>query len=425
MSLSCPWRKIVVRGVLFGLVLAPAGPGAWAQDAGAPPSAEDLVESGPDTGLADTLADLGLVYYRQGKFEKAASAYRRAWEARKRRFGATHPKTLTVMNGLAGSLASQGKTEEAESVYEKLLAAYEESSLEAGAVHQNLAVVLTRDGRYQEAAGHYQAALKIREARLEAAHPAVLASVGGLAGVQAARGEWEAAEKLYRRLLAARRQREGERAVAVADVLQNLGTVLSRRGKHEAAAEHFEEAVAIRREQAESQEREAPDGRLMAALRGAASARAGAGAWEKSLEIYDELLAMQEEALGEEHVAVAGTQYGRALALGRLGRAEEAEAAFRQALSIRKRELGDAHPQTQATVLALGQVLLATEQVQEARTLFEELLAAQEKALGPDTPRLAPTLRRLGQIYSSQGELDRATTALERAARLQEKGEDS
>ena len=91
------------------------------------------------------------------------------------RAGAKHPDTLMSMNNLASVLSRRGKYEEAGEMYRQVLGL---KDTVPGKEHpstltsmNNLALVLSRQGKYEEAEEMHRQVLRLRETVLGNKHP--------------------------------------------------------------------------------------------------------------------------------------------------------------------------------------------------------------------------------------------------------------
>ncbi len=122
-----------------------------------------LGEDHPD--VAQSLSNLALLYYSQGKYSEAEPLYVRSLEIRERQLGTDHPDVAQSLNNLATLYQTQGKYSEAEPL-------------------------LVRS-------------LDIKERQLGADHPDVATSLNNLAELYRSQGKYSEAEPLYLRSLAA------------------------------------------------------------------------------------------------------------------------------------------------------------------------------------------------------------------------------
>jgi tetratricopeptide (TPR) repeat protein len=73
------------------------------------------------TDLATNLNNLAELYRSQGKYEEAEPLYKRVIEIDKKTLGKDHPDVATTLNNLALLYDSQGKYEEAEHLYKRVI----------------------------------------------------------------------------------------------------------------------------------------------------------------------------------------------------------------------------------------------------------------------------------------------------------------
>ncbi|MBA2694970.1 MAG: tetratricopeptide repeat protein, partial [Actinobacteria bacterium] len=155
-------------------------------------------------GEARALNNLGLVYWRQGRYQRAAEHHQQALTiAHKIGYRTGEARAL---NNLGAVYWQQGRYPQATEHHQRALTLFREIGAQAGEAYalDNLGAVHRRQGHYGQAAEHRQQAL------------ALFREIG---------------------------HRPGE-----AHVLNNLGAVYQRQGRYQQAAEHHQQALALFRE---------------------------------------------------------------------------------------------------------------------------------------------------------------------------------
>lgn len=221
-----------------------------------------------------------------------------------------------------------------------------------------LGTALQEAGRWDEAEGHFRAALEQRRRSLGADGLETADSETNLATLLQARGRAEdlaEAEKLQLRALETRISRLGLDHLATAQAFNNLG--------------------------------------VLRASAGGAAAAAGIPDLRRGLEIRQRLL-------GDDHALVATTANNLAAALLEIGELGEAERLYRQAIAVWERRLGADHPRVSTGYWGLSHVL-------EAQGDFSGALAAVERSQEIDQVRLPS-----GHPYLEDGVRRRAELAL-------------
>jgi protein O-mannosyl-transferase len=228
--------------------------------------------------------NLGNYWYQQGRFDEAATAYRKSLE--------TNPERDEVLNNLGLALARQGTIQEAmacfeaalriqpdhEGVLRNLAEALRQSGTtdeatrqfieavkqsDAAAAHCNLGLALTRAGRFEEADVHLRLALRLKpdyadtqnnlgillglQGRLDDAmghfleairlEPSNTAARNNLAAALAARNRFPEAIEQYRQSLQLNPDDAGIHA--------RLADMLAAQGRREEAVEHYREALRL------------------------------------------------------------------------------------------------------------------------------------------------------------------------------------
>ncbi len=349
---------------------------------------------------ANTAHKVGLIEYRLGHLEEAATAFRMALDVNASLAAdfATIPAVPEYRQHLAAShlnlgllLAYLGKQAEAEAEYRKALAIYEKLAADFPAVpayrqelaasYLNLGLLLVGLGKRAEAEAEYRQALAIQE-RLAADFPTV---------------------PEYRQHLATGHN--------------NLGILLADLGKRAEAEAEYRKALAI-------QKKLAIDFPAMPAYRldlGGSHSSLGfllAGLGKRAeadvedrraLAIYEKLAA-DFPAVPEyrQHLATGHNHLG--ILLADLGKRAEAEAEYRKALAIQVKLVADS-PAIPAHRLHLarshnnlGILLKNLEKRAEAEEEYKKALAIRER-LAADFPAVPLYHVELGASYGSYGSL--------------------
>ncbi|HEX8703798.1 MAG TPA: serine/threonine-protein kinase [Myxococcaceae bacterium] len=311
-------------------------------------------------------------------------------------------------------LSVQGRYEEARQQYERAVALREKV---LGPEHpvvtpslNNLGNVLEEMGRYEESRRMHERVLAIREKVLGPQHPDMASALGNLGNVLTSLGRYEEALAKHERALAVREQALGAEHPLVANTLTNLSDSLRTLGRYEESQRMIERALAI---QEKALGAEHP--RIAVTLYSFGLVLEGLGQYEQARQEYERTLAIQEKALGAEHGDLGDPLSG----LGRLaeaqGRYEEARQKYERALALREKGLGAEHVQVANSLNELSSVLTVLKRYEEAERLSARARAVMEKALGPGHPELADSLLVAGRLRLARGKPEEAVPLLEQA----------
>jgi tetratricopeptide (TPR) repeat protein len=212
-------------------------------------SATTAVSATIDDEILDSVAVVGGFLRGLGRWSDEyvvrAFYFRKVYESA----GTEHPSTLESMNNLALVLSHQGKYEQAEEMHRQALRLYETV---LGKEHpdtltsmNNLALVLSRQGKYEQAEKMYLRALGLRETVLGKEHPDTLMSMNNLAAVLRDQGKYEQAEEVHRQTLGLRETVLGKEHPDTLMSMNNLATVLGDQGKYEQAEEMLRQTLGL------------------------------------------------------------------------------------------------------------------------------------------------------------------------------------
>jgi len=195
-------------------------------------------ELGDRSGVVRAIGNMGLVYADRGEYEPAMECYERCLRI---------SEELGDRSDVARAIGNMGvvysrrrEDERAMECYERQLSIAEELGDRRGVAlaSQNMGVVYFNRGEYERAVDCHERHLSIAE---QLGDRGGLAQASGNMGlVYADRGEYEPAMECYERCLRIADELGDRRVVAM--TIGNMGLVYSRRGEYERALEHFSRA---------------------------------------------------------------------------------------------------------------------------------------------------------------------------------------
>ena len=406
-------------------------------------SAEDLLDRTAErlrTGLrrdpqtrAAAEAAIGKVYGSLGVFDRAERLQRDALALRERALGRTHPDVLQSRADLAMLLTRDSRYDEAASL---LVPALRDGERRLGPAHPAVASVrhamginLTNEGRFAEAEPLLRRALADRAAVLGPADPAVAQSYAALGALTRRQGRLAEAEREYRRAAARYRALYGTGHVRYGHVLNQLGVVLKNGGDYGGAEPYYRDALAIFRRAYGEQHPETAlalgNLGLLLKDRGrlADSPSRAAALYAEAEPLVRQSLAIYRALHGDDHLRTAHTEaHLGMLALAR-GQARDAEALFRR--SLRHHDAARTPPMHSARpypMTGLGEALVAQGRAAEAEPTLREALAIRE-ASTPGHWRIAEAQSALAACLAALGRADAARELLDAVdARVAEGG---
>jgi tetratricopeptide (TPR) repeat protein len=200
-----------------------------------------------DTALWGAFDGLGNLYSDQGKLKEAEEMYERALAGYENALGPDHTSTLNTVNNLGRLYSQQGKLAEAEEIYERALAGYENA---LGPDHtstlntvNNFGRLYSEQGKLAEAEEMYQRALAGFEKAFGPDHSLTLEAVGNLGSLYSQQGKLAEAEEMYLRALTGFEEAFGPDHPSTLKAVRGLGRLYSQQGKLVEAEEMYLRAL--------------------------------------------------------------------------------------------------------------------------------------------------------------------------------------
>ena len=353
-------------------------------------------------------------YKFHGRYNDAEKIYERLLAGREENLGPDHPNVLQTVGDLALIYRYQGRYNEAEKLYQRALIGSEKKlgpdHLDTLTTVQNLAIVYRTLGRYNEAEKLYQRALIGREKKLGSDHLVILTTVQNLAVVSRNLGQYAEAEKLYQRALIGREKKLGPDHPNILTTVQNLAIVYWNQGRYMEAEKLYQRALTGREKNLGLDH---PD--TLQTAQNLAIVYRNQGRYAEAEKLYQRALIGREKKLGLDHPDTLRTVNNLAWLYLDQKRYDEAENLFRRALAGREDKLGPGHPNTLDTVHNLAVLYRDQGRYDEAENLSERALAGREDKLGPGHPDTLDTVNNLAILYRNQKRYDEAKELFRRA----------
>jgi tetratricopeptide (TPR) repeat protein len=123
-------------------------------------------------------------------------------------------------------------------------------------------------------------------------------------------------------------------------------------------------------------------------------------------------------ALGPAHPVVGAERHNLGLALGSLGKTDEASTELRRALSIWEASIGPDHPNSISARYHLAGLLREQGKLDEAESEHRRALAQRIEVLGPEHPHVAASRNELALVLADRGRHEESETEQREALKV-------
>jgi len=345
---------------------------------------------------------------------------RKAIRLRESLLGPEHTDVARGLNNLGILLSDLGEYQEAEEYLERALRIREKGLGDehpdvAQSLH-SLASLLTLTGQYDRAKPLFERALDIREKRFGAESPTVAHTLGNLANLLVNLGDFSNAKTLQERTLTIYESEWGPEHPNVAAALHNLATIYYHMGDYAGATQLFERALVMRETVLGSEHPVVTESML-----GLGVQYVIMGDYVRGKRLFEAAVSIQERTLGPAHPALGPSLHNLGSICGEMGDYTQAISTLERAFSVTRAALGEEHPDLALILHSLSTVYAQNGEEEKALSLLERALGIQERTLGPEHPEVANSLQYLATVLSRMGERDRAKYLVSRAVGIQEK----
>ncbi|MEM6793297.1 MAG: serine/threonine-protein kinase [Acidobacteriota bacterium] len=368
-----------------------------------------------DEELLQSLAQLGVIYRHQRRFEESAPLLEEVFAVRQAQ-SLRRPLALAAALNDLGNLA-WARDEEPEALAHHM-EALEIRQRELGPNDEmlarslnNVGALAVELGRHEEAVGYLRRADAIFVRIFGENHPVRAAPLNNLGMSEIRTGQWAQAEESLRQALAIWRVSHGETHQRTLNAKSNLSRLLGVSGRWVELVETLEDLVPI----LEAQPR--PHISLAYNLMRLGLAKRNLGDSEQAYAAFDKAVDLSLTHWGEESSGAIRSRLHRARAAADLGRFEAAESEARDTLE-RVMSL-----ETQSLSLeafarrTLGTILVDLGRLSEAETQLQRALEADALTSGYLSNR-GPATRALGELELKRGRAENARRYFQRAATI-------
>jgi CHAT domain-containing protein/Tfp pilus assembly protein PilF len=358
------------------------------------------------------------------KYDEALALEEKALRLRKQTFGTTHPAVAESLHQLGRIYYFKADYPPAEIAYLHALAIREKTS---GPVSNdifelcnNLGALYNDMGELDKAEQFMQRAVAVQQKLSNADDMMKARALHNLALVYYNKGEYDRAEPLYQRALAIEQKEFGAEGPQLTDTLDNLSVMYEKKGDYLKAESFAQRSLAI-----EEKAFGPDDPNTASTVLNLGNLRYFIGELDQAEPLYQRALVTFEKTLGPEHPLVA-------LALNNLAEVyhdrhefAKAEPLYLRSLQVREKKLGKDHSDVGQSLNNLGSLYGDQGDYVRAEEFFRRALDNRVKALGPDHPDVVSTLSNMSRMYMASGNFTkaedfeaRAITTSERNARL-------
>ncbi|MEM7312822.1 MAG: serine/threonine-protein kinase, partial [Planctomycetota bacterium] len=362
-------------------------------------------QSGDIKGYVKAEAEAALALCNLERLDEALDRFQSLHQLTYDTFGDS-PELSPVLQGRARVFKHQGKIDEAESDLRQaidLLSDDVEAKDEYSPLLLNdLAAVLTLEGKHQEAMQLVEASLKQLDSD-DSRRSLELTGKVRIAMDLARQRQFDEAISLMRKTIKGMEELAGPRSPVVASCKATLGNILSKANRYEESLPLFMDSLSIR------QELLGENHTLVAASKnGLAIVAFQAGNLDQAEALLTDAIEVYTEKRGPDHPELA-TILGNLAAVHRAAdRMDKALASCRRALEINQSHFGSTNLKTADSMHRVGRLLQETGKPQQAIDMLSQSLETRKAQLEPDDLIIAETKDALALAYADAGKLDEA-----------------
>ncbi|WP_353273619.1 tetratricopeptide repeat protein [Wolbachia endosymbiont (group A) of Agelastica alni] len=341
------------------------------------------------------------------RYEEAYLFGKKALELLSSELGFNNQDTLVVQNDIAGVLGRQGKYDEAlkiyDDVYKKQVKNLGSDHLDTLSTKSNMALVLDKQGKHNEALKIYNEVYEKLIEKFSPDHRDVLTVLNNIALVFDNQGEYNKALRIYNEVYKKQVDKLGPDHPNTLTTLNNIALVLKDQGEYDEALKIYNDVYEKRVKKLGSDH---PD--TLISWSGVASVLDSQGEYKEALRIYDLVYEKQVEKLGPDHPNTLIVRNDMASVLKDQGKYKEALEIYNDVYEKQVKNLGSNYIGTLASRNNIASVLDKQGKYKEALKIYNDVYEKQVKKLGSDNPDTLTVRNNIALIHQELSEYDEA-----------------
>ena len=357
---------------------------------------------------------IGEIYFNLAAYEEALAHYRHAATTLAKTAEPSNHDLLSARRGLARTLATLGRVDEAEpialDVLERVDRYYGQDDPLYVDTLNDLGGVRYRQGQYRQSLEYFERAWRGR-ARVygDDAVPTAI-SLTNLAVQQSILGEYEAAERAYLEIIEKLGGSVGDDHPQVLVARNNLATLYSDMGRREESLEVRRELLPVMRRVL------GPDhDHTLTLVANLGASLDGLGRHQEAVELFEEVVAGLEEALGSDHTLTLYWQSVLAYSLDTVGQHDAARELIEATLARATQLRAPQHSDILQIHYMHAELLHRWERYEEALAELDPLVAPMIASRGLGSPRAQNVLLSIAENALALGREEIAIGRLRQA----------
>lgn len=356
-------------------------------------------QAGP--ALASTLNSLAAIHQEQGKLDEALPLLEQALAIEDQQMELEDPARTLTLTSIATIYQEQGRSEEALDVLEHLRTLQEEhAEQEDPALLHRMATIYLDQGKTDEALLLLQKALVLVEQQTRAESLDLLLQVlKSLVVTYHILGQEDQEPPLLQRVLEIQERQLGPNAPELVPLFVDLAECLHDLKRYEEALTPLHRALIIREQHGEG------NPPLVRILRKLSLIYRDLGRFEQGLPLLKQVLTLQEEQLGPDHVDQREILTNLAVFYQLTEQYQDAADCLQRVLQVQEHHFGGDHLEVASSLHDLAILYYRFQgRFDEALPLLQRALAIRTKLLGPEHDDVAFSWRALGNLYRAQAD---------------------
>ncbi|WP_188465156.1 CHAT domain-containing protein [Bizionia arctica] len=343
---------------------------------------------------ATSLKSLGIIYQREGNYEKAIDLHLKSIEIQKAFYTENQEDYLTLLNNLANCYSSLGNYNKAEKIFIEALSVSKPNNLDYATIQTNLGKVYNNLGDFKLAEEYHKQSIEIFKDILGENHSKYRIAYGNLASNYIDQYKFSEAEIIFKNNLSFYELHDDKENPEYLTTLNNLGYLYKITGKYELSEIYYLKSYNIRKIILGENH---PD--FMNSENNLAELYRLKGDYKKAERILQELTKKRKELLGENNIDYLMSLNNLAVLYDEIGEFDKAEVFHLEGLNTRRQIFGDQDLRYAISLSNVGLHYKDKGDFMNAEEYYIKSLNIRKNILGTENLDYSTSLNNLGMFY--------------------------